>query len=316
LFPHNVRELSYIDDKYIRLPFNFESVQQLIGPERSVSLLAKFREQNNYGQRVPILDLLDNNDSEIRTFANLLFEKAYKTYVSKMWGMSTDKVDRYVLDRVKISLNYDERYVDKDFQYLPNTGFASLFESLINHPNIHLSLNTDALDHIQLDYTKHTAKFDGNVVDALVWTGPIDELFDLCFGELPYRSLKFTYEHFDRQSILPEEVVSYPQAIGYVRKTEYRKMMFDPSQAQGSTIVTEYPLEYQRGSIDANIPYYPNVTKESKAIYEQYDSLRKEFKNIFACGRLAEFKYYNMDVCIEHALEYFENIKYYLINKK
>ena len=120
------------------------------------------------------------------------------------------------------------------------------------------------------------------------------------------------YEHFDEESHLPSEIISYPQAPGYTRSTEYRKIMYDDSNARGTTVVTEYPLTYDPRSTHANIPYYPVVTEESSRIYQKYLSDVQKYRGLFLCGRLAEFKYYNMDVCIEHALSYFENIKEYL----
>lgn len=173
-------------------------------------------------------------------------------------------------------------------------------------------MNTDALEHIALDVGEKTIRYDGEVVDCLIYTGAIDELFGGRYGALPYRSLELRYEHFDEVSHLPSEIVSYPQATGYTRSTEYRKIMYDDSHAQGSTIVTEYPLAYDPHSKNANIPYYPVVTEESSKTYQKYLSDAQRINGLFLCGRLAEFKYYNMDVCIEHALAYYEKIKEYL----
>jgi UDP-galactopyranose mutase len=316
LFKHCTKLLSYIDGAYIRLPFNFETVQQLIGAKKSEKLLDKFRKEYNGRDRVPVLELIDNTDEDISSYGKLLFEKAYKTYTAKQWGIPVDKIDKYVLDRVPMAMNYDERYLNKDFQYLPKDGFTKLFENMLNHKNISVSLNTDALLHITFDDKNKIIQYDGERVDCLIFTGPIDELFGLKYGQLPYRSLDIKYEYFDAETILPSEIVSYPQAVGYVRSTEYKKIMCDLLKNQLSisktVVATEYPLEYCKTAPIGNIPYYPTVTEESKQIYEKYLCESKKYKNIFLCGRLAEFKYYNMDICIEHALEYFENIKGYL----
>ena len=111
---------------------------------------------------------------------------------------------------------------------------------------------------------------------------------------------------------MPSEIISYPQADGYTRKTEYRKLMLDDSKVQGSVVATEYPLAYDPEAEVGNIPYYPVMTEESNAVYQKYLEESKMFRNLFLCGRLAEFKYYNMDVCIEHALEYFGHVRDYL----
>lgn len=310
LFPFAAELLSFIDGRYVRLPFNFETVQQLIGPEKAEGLLAKLRETFRGRDRVPILELVDHTDSEIRDYGNLLFEKAYRTYTSKMWGLQPEKIDKYVLDRVPMAMGYDRRYLNKDFQYLPVAGFTSLFESLLDHPNITVQLNTDALEHLELAEGK--VFYDREAVECLIYTGAIDELFGLKYGPLPYRSLDIRYRYSEQHSVLPAQIVSYPQAEGYTRSTEYRKIMYDDSAVSGSVVATEYPLNYNPATEVGNIPYYPVVTEESSALYRHYLEEAAQYKGLFLCGRLAEFKYYNMDVCIEHALQYFENIRAYL----
>lgn len=312
LFPHCVKMLSFIDGKYVRLPFNFETVQQLVGAENSESLLKKLRSAFGGRDRVPVLELVNHPDAEVSRYGNLLFDKAYKTYTSKMWGIGVDKIDKYVLERVPMAMNYDERYLNKDYQYLPVKGFTEIFRNMLAHPNIDLELNTDALEHISFNEAENTVLYDGEAVDALIFTGPIDELFDYKFGSLPYRSLDIKYEHSESSSVLPCEIISYPQAAGYTRSTEYRKLMYNDENAVGSVVATEYPLQYDKNAKVGNIPYYPVVTEESSAMYSKYRSEVEKYRNIFLCGRLAEFKYYNMDICIEHALQYFENIKEYL----
>ena len=165
LFPFAVQLLSYIDGRYVRLPFNFETVQQLIGPEKAEGLLAKLRKAFVGRDRVPILELVDHEDKDISAYGNLLFEKAYRTYVSKQWGLQPEEIDKYVLDRVPMAMGYDGRYLNKDFQYLPVHGFTKLFENLLDHPNITVQLNTDALEHLKLENGK--AWYDGESVECL-----------------------------------------------------------------------------------------------------------------------------------------------------
>ena len=310
LFPFAVQLLSFIDGEYVRLPFNFETVQQLIGPEKAESILAKLRAAFRGRDRVPVLELVEHEDPEISGYGELLFEKAYRTYTSKMWGLQPEQIDKYVLDRVPMAMGYDGRYLNKDFQYLPVHGFTKLFENLLDHPDITVELDTDALEHLKLEDGK--ARYDGESVECLIYTGPIDELFGGKYGPLPYRSLDIRYIYEDRPSILPAQIVSYPQAPGYTRSTEYRKIMYDDSAVQGSVVATEYPLAYDPHAQVGNIPYYPVVTEESNAAYRKYLDEAAQYKNLFLCGRLAEFKYYNMDVCIEHALAYFENVREHL----
>lgn len=307
LFPHNTKLLSYLDERYIRLPFNFQSVQELLGAERAETVINKLRANFPGSDRVPILQIVDCPDKDVSDFGTLLFEKAFKTYTSKMWGTDINKIDKYVLERVPFAMNYDERYLNKDFQYLPKNGFTEIFRNMLDHENISVHLETDALEHIEFE--NNSVLYDGEKVELLIFTGPIDELFDYKYGNLPYRSLDIRYEYSEKDSVLPAEIISFPQAEGKTRSTEYRKIMFDDSNCKGSVVATEYPMWYDRNAEVGNLPYYPVVTDESNEMYAKYVAEAKKYGNIVLCGRLAEFKYYNMDVCIEHALQKFEEIK-------
>ena len=307
LFPHNTKLLSYLNEQYIRLPFNFQSVQELLGAERAETVINKLRANFPGSDRVPILQIVDCHDKDVSDFGTLLFEKAFRTYTSKMWGTDVNKIDKYVLERVPFAMNYDERYLNKDFQYLPKSGFTEIFKNMLAHSNINVFLDTDALKHIE--FKDNSVLYDGEKVELLVFTGPIDELFDYKYGNLPYRSLDIRYEYSEKDSVLPVEIISFPQAEGKTRSTEYRKIMFDDSKCTGSVVATEYPLWYDKNAKIGNIPYYPVVTEESNEMYAKYVAEAQKYGNIVLCGRLAEFKYYNMDVCIEHALSKFEEIK-------
>lgn len=310
LFKHTVKELSFIDGNYVRLPFNFESVQQLIGGQKAEILIAKLRRKYRGRDRVPVLELANNTDVDISGFGNLLFEKAYRTYCAKQWDIPVETLDKTIMDRVPMAMSYDERYMDKDFQYLPKSGFTALFRNMLNHPNISFSLNDDALTHITLDEPNKNILFDGEQLDLLVYTGAVDELFALKYGELPYRSLNIQYQWFDKEQVYPEKIISFPQAAGYTRKTEYKFMMYDNFAAKGSVIATEYPTAYVKGGTLA--PFYPVITDENKSRYELYRKEAESYGNIFLSGRLADFRYYNMDDCILHAFEVFDEIKDYL----
>ena len=310
LFPHDTKLLSFIDGNYVRLPFNFRTLQQLVGAKKSEALLAKMREKFAGRDRVPIFELVDSDDDDVREYGNLLFEKAYRTYTAKQWGLDPEDIDRSVLDRVPMAMNFDERYLNKDFQYLPKKGFTDLFKNMLDHPNIEVRLNTDALDYIEFDEENRRITYDGDQVELLVFTGAIDELFGLKYGRLPYRSLDIRYKYEEKKSILPEEIVSYPQAPGYTRSTEYKKFTYGiDKDIPVSMTATEYPLQYDPESENANIPYYPIIAEDNIKLYEKYLAEAEKYGNIVLCGRLAEYKYYNMDICIEHALEKFEDIK-------
>ena len=299
LYPHDAKLLSYIDGEYIQLPFNFKTMQQLVGYENSEILLKKMREYFRGRDRVPIFEILQCEDKDISNYGNLLFEKAFKTYTAKQWGVNPNEIDRSVIDRVPMAMNFDERYLNKDFQYLVKKGFTSIFDNMLDHENIEVIKNTNAMNFIKLE-ENHRISFNGDQIDLLIYTGAIDELFGYKYGILPYRSLDIHYDYYDMDSKLPCEIISYPQAEGYTRSTEYKKITLN-CDAKKTIVATEYPCEYN--------PYYPTLTKESQELYRLYLHEAEKYGNIVLCGRLAEFKYYNMDVCIEHALEKFEKIK-------
>lgn len=306
LYEHSTKLLSYIDGKYVQLPFNFRTVQQLVGGKKAETLLAKFRKAFAGRDRVPILEIASHEDPDISKYGNMLFDKAFKTYTCKMWGLSPEDLDIYILNRVPMALNYDERYLNKDFQYLPKYGFTKLFEKMLTHPNIKVELNTDALE--KLKFVDDRVIYDGKHIKLCVFTGMIDELFGYKYGSLPYRSLDFEYETFKEDKVLPAEVCSYPQAKDYLRKTEYRQFNWHAQDCQVTTVVTEYPLAYNRNAAKGNLPYYPIMNEKNNAIYDKYHNDAKRYKNLVLCGRLAEYKYFNMDVVIEHAFEKFRSI--------
>ena len=270
----------------------------MVGCEKAEILINKLRREFKGRDRVPVLELANSNDVDIMQFGHLLFEKAYRTYCAKQWDVPVESLDTSIMNRVPMAMSYDERYMNKDFQYLPSDGYEKLFKII---------LNTDANEHLNLDIEKKIITFDNDEVEILVYTGAVDELFNLKYGELPYRSLDITYEWFDKERVYPEEIISFPQADGYTRKTEYKFMMQDIKNCKGTIVATEYPKKYVKGKSIA--PFYPVITDENKAKYKKYVEEANKFGNIFLCGRLADFKYYNMDDCILHAFDVFKAIK-------
>jgi UDP-galactopyranose mutase len=310
-FPHYCKSKNFMGGRYITRPFNFLTVQELIGKEKAEPLLKKLRTTFAHHEgRVPVYELIDSNDKDISEYGNLLFDMAFRPYISKMWDTPIDKIDKYVLGRRGTVIGYDERDADYDFQGLPKEGFTKMFANMLDHKNIHVELGTDAVEHIS--FNNNQVFYDNANVDCLIFTGAIDELFHFKYGKLPYRSLDIRWEYYEKDDILPAESISYPDAPGFVRKTEYRKMMYEVNGLLGSVISTEYPLPYDRNNALGNEPYYPEVNEHSKAIYNQYVLEARQYGNIFLCGRLAEFRYIDMHTCVEHAMEYFESTKKHL----
>lgn len=307
MIPHNCHLLSFIDNHYVQLPFNFTSLQQLVGAKESESIMSELRFEFKGRDRVPMFELLHSQNDGVKSFANLLFDKAFRTYSSKQWGIPIEKIDKSVIDRVQFCIGYDSRFLNKDYQYLPKNGFTQLFSNMLNHPKIHLHLNSDANDHIS--FVDGRVLFDNELVDLIVYTGAIDELFRCKYGRLPYRTIQFKYDYYKCDKKLPSEIVSYPQAIGFTRSTEYKQFTFDCDNKTDTVVVTEFPHDYNPFDPEKNTPCYPVINRENIDLYKLYKKEADKYDNLFLCGRLAEYKYYNMDLVIESTFEKYEIVK-------
>ena len=283
--------------KYTPTPFNFSTIDTFYSADKSTVLKEKLKAFYKERTTAAVVEVLENPDPDIRGYAEYLFKNDYAPYTAKQWGVSPDEIDPSVLKRVPLRFSYDEGYFDDEFQIMPKHSYVDFFKSLLNHKNIKVSLGIEANDHIKVNGGE--LLIDGARADIpVVYTGAIDELFGFCFGRLPYRSLRFEWQHSSERSIQNAPVVAYPQEKGYTRITEYNKL---PVQASnGSSYALEFPLEYESGK--GAEPYYPVLTKASQELYARYEVLASKTRNLICCGRLADFKYYNMDQALERAL--------------
>lgn len=288
-------------DQYTPSPFNFKTIDQFYPSDRAIEL--KDRLKNFYPDRktVTIVELIGSKDPLIKEYAEFLFKNDYSLYTAKQWGIKPEDVDVSVLKRVPVRMDYQEMYFTDKYECLPVDGFTAFIESLLNHPKIDVVYG-DVRAMIKLDAESGVVVFDGIAVEdgcRLVYTGPIDELFGYKMGPLPYRSLKFEYEKINEDSYQNAPVVAYPQAEGFTRITEYKKL---PEQkVDNCTIIAkEYPQKYD--STGKNEPYYPIPTKESDILYRRYAAEASRYDNLILCGRLAEYRYYNMDQAIAAVL--------------
>ena len=295
-----------IDGAMTPSPFNFATIDLLYEVEEAKRLKQKLRSYFKERDKITIIELLQCEDSDIKGYANLLFEKDYRPYTSKQWGISPEQLDISVLSRVPVRLSYVDRYFDDKYQLLPQKGFTNLFKEMLSSENIEVRLNIDALDLISLK--DNQIIFEGEVLEVpCIYTGPIDELFKMKYGSLPYRSLDFDLKTLNVKSYQETSGVAYPMAEGYTRITEYTKI---PVQDVGekTTIAIEYPVEY--GSEKGKEAYYPILTNQSQDTYSKYLELSKVYHNLYLCGRLADFKYYNMDDAIKRAINVFKTLKF------
>lgn len=306
MVPYEVHLTSFLDGRFVTLPWSFRSVRDMLGDEAAEPVLAALRREFGGRDRVPIFELIKANDSVARKFAQALYEKAFVTYTAKMWDTPIEEMDPSVAGRVPVAMGYDPRYLNKDFQYLPKDGFTCLFERMLDHPLIDVETGVDAIDDIEL--LDGDVLFRGSRPRLLVFTGAIDELFRGRYGWLPYRSLDLQVR-YENWPALPTDCVSYPQAPGYVRDTEYRRFTFSKVEGDKSVVVREFPIPYARGSEKGGEPFYPVINDANRALYERYRSDAEPYRNLLLCGRLAEYRYFNMDLVIESTFEKLERAR-------
>lgn len=288
-------------------PFNFKTIDQFYGEKEATSLKKKLLEYYDNRLSVTVVEMLESEDDDIRKFAEFLFDKDYKLYTAKQWNLQPEEIDPSILKRVPIVLSYGDTYFYDKYEFMPKNGFVELYKNIVNYPGIDIQLNIEALEHITVDEVAGKIKWDGEVVN-LIYTGAIDELFNYKFGILPYRSLYFEYKSINQDSYQNAAIVAYPQVEGYTRITEYTKMPFQKCNCW-TNIVYEYPVAYEKNAEIGNEPYYPVLTQSSMETFDKYKKYADIFSNLILCGRLADFKYYNMDQVILRTLELYESME-------
>ena len=291
------------DGKYTPSPFNFETIDIFFEAHKAEKIKKAIKEEYPDKQTAPVVEMMSHSNPTIREYAQFLFDNDYAPYTAKQWGMKAENVNLEVLKRVPVRLNYDTGYFSDKYEMMPKTSFTDFVKNILNHPNIEIILNEDAKQHIT--FSDNKILWDDDVVSGkIIYTGPIDELFDCVYGELPYRSLRFEWKHSNEDNMQQAPVVAYPKAEGYTRITEFKKLPIQ--DVKGTTYAIEYPLTYKEGS--KMEPYYPVSTEDSEEKVKQYKALSGRIDNLVLCGRLADFKYYNMDQAIKNALSVSKNV--------
>ncbi len=301
-YQHEV--LAFIDGQMVPAPFNLQAIEQLFPPALAASLTAKLLAVYGYGKKVPILELRQQDDAELKFLADFIYNKLFVNYTAKQWGMKPEEISPEVTGRVPVHISRDNRYFQDKYQVVPKHGYTKIFENLLQHPNISLMLNTDFNSVMQFNPgTGALQLFDTPFKGELIYTGLIDELFGYRFGELPYRSLHFDFEHLQQEFFQAATTVNYPNDYDYTRITEFKRL--SGQTVNGTTIVKEYPQAYDRHDPSKNIPYYPIFTEENAQRFAQYQTFAQRFNNITLVGRLAENRYYDMDDMVARALDVF-----------
>ncbi|MCI7157107.1 MAG: UDP-galactopyranose mutase [Solobacterium sp.] len=297
-YEHKV--LGHVDNKLVPIPFNFKSIEECL-PEKAEELIELLKNNYGEGKKVPIMELLSNENEDIRYLANYIYEHVFKYYTMKQWDMKVEELDSAVSARVPVNTSYDDRYFNDAYQYMPKEGYTKLIEKMLDNEHIEVLLNTNVTDILKLDdgtIYYNGVSFNGDVY----YTGALDELFEYKHGELPYRSLDLILERLNK-TFQDAATENYPENdVKFTRITEYKHFM--EVEPKGVTYIhTEYPFPYRRNGEVGNVPYYPIIKDENQALYETYVKEASKYPKLHLIGRLAEYKYYNMDAIVLKALE-------------
>lgn len=286
--PVEYKILSWTDGRYWQFPINLNTFEQFIGRPSTSEEMAATLEQ----WRVPIAQPRNSEEVIISQVGVALYEKFFRHYTRKQWRRDPSELDASVCGRIPIRTNRDDRYLNDRFQALPSQGYTAMFERMLAHPLIEVRLKTEYREARAQTLYRH-----------LIFTGPIDEYFDHCFGPLPYRSLRFEEETLPQEFYQPAMQVNYPNDFDFTRIVEIKHAT--GQKLPVTTIVREYPTDYAPG----HEPYYPVPTDASTALYRKYAERAEAEQGVSFVGRLATYRYYNMDQVVGMALTEFERLR-------
>ena len=282
--PYEHRVLGMVDNMLVPIPINLDTVNKLYGLNLTSAELIRW-----FAARAEAVDRIETSeDVVVSVVGRELYEKFFQGYTRKQWGLDPSQLDKSVTARVPIRTDRDDRYFADTYQCMPAQGYTRMFESMLDHENISVMLGTD-----------YRAVRKAIPHKRVVYTGPIDEYFDYRFGELPYRSLRFEHETLDQEWALPTGTINYPQTETFTRISEYKHMT---GQVHPKTAITR---EYSSATGD---PYYPILRPDSALLFKRYEALAAKTRDVWFVGRLATFRYYNMDQVTGQALATFRRI--------
>ena len=278
------RVLGQVDGKLVPIPINLDTVNQLY----DLNLTSDELEGWFAARAEWVEEIRTSEDVVVSKVGRELYQKFFRGYTRKQWGLDPSELDKSVTARVPTRTNRDDRYFTDEFQFMPKDGYTRMFERMLRHPNIHVMTQTDYRD--VKDWVPHR---------RLIYSGPVDEYFDFRFSKLPYRSLRFEHITLDRPQFQSVGTVNFPQTEAYTRISEYKHLT---GQEHPKTSITyEYP------TADGD-PYYPVPRPENQELYKKYERLALATPDVWFVGRLATYRYYNMDQIVGQALATFRRI--------
>lgn len=296
------RVLGNIKGKLVPIPFNLTSLFALYEKEEASEIKDILVKEVGMDKKVPILYLKAHSDRRVRDFAEFVYQNVFYIYTMKQWGFKPEELGEAVMNRVPVYISYEDRYFTDTYQYMPENGFTAMAENILDHENITLYKGVDILEHLEIKDNKifvDKEEFKGK----FIYTGRLEQLFRLKFGKLSYRSLDFEFETHDTPSYQEAAVVNYNTSEDYTRISEFTK--FACEKKDKTVIVKEYSKNFEEG----DIPYYPIPKKENFEEYLRYASEAEKVPNLYLLGRLAAYKYINMDMAVKNAIELANKIK-------
>jgi UDP-galactopyranose mutase len=282
--PYEHRVLASVDGQLVPLPINLTTINMLYGLQLNCDQVEAF-----YNLKAQKMDRVrTSEDVVISKVGKELYEKFFKGYTRKQWDLDPSELDASVTSRVPTRTNKDDRYFTDIYQAMPLHGYTKMFRNMLSHPNIKIMLNTDYKEIVDIvPYQR------------MIFTGPIDSYFNFCYGKLPYRSIEFKFDTFDKETFQSTGTINYPNEYPYTRITEFKYLT--GQKHHNTSIVYEYPTA-------EGDPYYPIPRLENAELYKKYQSLADSMSNTYFTGRLGTYKYYNMDQVIAQSLALFEKL--------
>jgi len=289
--PYQHKVLGFIDGKYVIIPFNLNTLHELMPVKLAERLEKKLINNFGFCKKVPILELKKTKDKDLKYLADFIYEKIFLHYTEKQWGIKPEEIDSSVTARVPVVVSEDDRYFHDRYQGIPKLGYTKLLEKMLQNKNIEVQLGKNFKD------IKGKMKYK-----KVFYTGAIDEYFEYQFGKLDYRCVKINFQSWTKEGYQAVAVVNYPNDYDYTRITEFKK--FTMNKSKNTTIGIEYPG-------NNGFMAWPILNKKNKDIYEKYRKAAQRLKNnnIYFLGRLAEYKYYDMDDAVENSLKIFNCLR-------
>lgn len=302
-YQHKV--LANIHGTLMPVPFNHTSLKLAFGEDRGEELYRKLVDTFGEDKKVPIMELRQKNDPDLQEVADYVYENVFLYYTMKQWGQTPDQIDPSVTGRVPVFIGDDDRYFPQaPYQGMPEDGYTVLFEHMLDHDLIDVFVGVDARDIFTLD--ENNVSVCGKVYGGeIVYTGPLDELFNLDLGALPYRTLDMQFETLEQDQFQPVGTVNYTTSEDFTRITEFKNMTGQVVPGK-TAIMKEFSHAYEPGS--GQTPYYAIIDPENRALYERYLERVQNLTNFHPVGRLAEYRYYDMDAVTDSALELSDEI--------